>query len=108
MEFIEGREAIRAFPARKWNRELDDRLIKELWGFREKRMVVRFAYEWRNDSSHCFGSHGAEPWEFDERGLMRQRIASINDAPIAEEGRLYHWPLGRRPNDPLGLSDLGL
>ncbi len=107
VEFIEGRAAIEAFLTRKWNRELDYRLIKELWGFRENRMAVRFAYEWRNDSGQWFRSYGNELWEFDEHGLMRRRVASINDAPIAEGDRKYHWPLGRRPDEHPGLSDFG-
>ena len=107
-EFIEGREAIVAFLTRKWNRELDYRLIKELWGFRENRMAVRFAYEWRDDSGNWFRSYGNELWEFNERGLMRRRIASINDAPIRDNERKYHWPLGRRPDNHPSLSDLGL
>ncbi len=108
VEFINGRAEIEAFLARKWARELDYRLIKEVWGFRENRMAVRFAYEWRDDSGHWFRSYGNELWEFDEAGLMRRRIASINDAPIAEADRKYRWPLGRRPDDHPGLSDLGL
>jgi nuclear transport factor 2 (NTF2) superfamily protein len=107
-EFIEGREAIVAFLARKWSRELDYRLIKELWGFRENRMAVRFAYEWHDDSGNWFRSYGNELWEFDERGLMRRRVASINDAPILESDRQYLWPLGRRPDNHPSLSDLGL
>jgi nuclear transport factor 2 (NTF2) superfamily protein len=107
-EFIEGREAIVAFLTRKWNRELDYRLIKELWGFRENRMAVRFAYEWRDDSGNWFRSYGNELWEFNERGLMRRRIASINDAPIRDNERKYHWSLGRRPDNHPSLSDLGL
>ena len=107
-EFITGREAIEAFLTRKWDRELDYRLIKELWAFRENRLAVRFAYEWRDDSSNWFCSYGNENWEFDERGLMRRRIASINDAPIAESERKFLWPLGRRPDDHPSLSDLGL
>jgi hypothetical protein len=106
-EFIEGREQIQAFLTRKWNRELDYRLIKELWTFGENRIAVRFAYEWRDDSGSWFRSYGNELWEFDGRGLMRRRIASINDAPIGEADRKYHWPLGRRPDDHPGLSDLG-
>lgn len=106
-EFLEGRGAIRAFLERKWTRELDYRLIKELWGFRENRMAVRFAYEWRNDSGDWFRSYGNELWEFDEHGLMQRRIASINDAPIAEAERRYRWPLGPRPADHPSLSDLG-
>jgi len=107
-EFLEGREAIVAFLRRKWARELDYRLIKELWGFRENRMAVRFAYECHDDSGNWFRSYGNELWEFDEHGLMRRRMASINDLPIAESQRLYRWPLGRRPDDHPGLSDLGL
>jgi len=107
-EFIDGRAAIVAFLARKWSRELDYRLIKELWGFREDRIAVRFAYEWRDDSRNWFRSYGNELWEFDARGLMRRRFASINDAPIREGDRKYHWPLGRRPDDHPSLSDLGL
>jgi len=106
-EFVQGREAIIAFLKRKWVRELDYRLIKELWGFRENRMAVRFAYEWHDDSGNWFRSYGNENWEFDESGLMRQRFACINDAPIREADRRYHWPLGRRPDDHLSLSDLG-
>jgi len=107
-EFLQGREAIIAFLTRKWDRELDYRLIKELWGFRENRMAVRFAYEWHDDSGAWFRSYGNELWEFDERGLMRRRVASINDAPIRESDRRYVWPLGRRPDDHPSLSDLGL
>ena len=107
-EFLEGREAIVAFLRRKWARELDYRLIKELWGFRENRMAVRFAYECHDDSGNWFRSYGNELWEFDEHGLMRRRMASINDIPISESQRLYRWPLGRRPDDHPGLSDLGL
>jgi len=107
-EFVQGREAIVAFLARKWSRELDYRLIKELWAFRENRIAVRFAYEWRDDSGNWFRSYGNENWEFAPNGLMARRIASINDAPIAEGERKYHWPLGRRPDDHPGLSDLGL
>ncbi|MGB9198934.1 MAG: nuclear transport factor 2 family protein [Terriglobales bacterium] len=107
-EFIAGRPAIVAFLQRKWARELDYRLIKELWAFRENRISVRFAYEWHDDSGHWFRSYGNENWEFDENGLMRLRIASINDLPIQEAERKYHWPLGRRPDDHAGLSALGL
>jgi uncharacterized protein len=107
-EFLQGREAVQAFLTRKWNRELDYRLIKELWAFHGNRIAVRFAYEWRDDSGHWFRSYGNENWEFDEDGLMRRRIASINDLPIQESERKYHWPLGRRPDDHPGLSDLGL
>ena len=107
-EFITGREAIEAFLTRKWDRELDYRLIKELWAFRENRIAVRFAYEWRDDSGNWFRSYGNENWEFDERGLMQRRLACINDAPITEGERKFFWPLGRRPDDHPGLSDLGL
>ena len=106
--FIEGRAAIEEFLRRKWERELHYRLIKELWAFRENRIAVRFAYEWQNDSGHWFRSYGNENWEFDDRGIMNLRIASINDAPIAEGQRRFHWPLGRRPEDHPGLSELGL
>src|SRR5215475_15715697 len=107
-EFIQGREAIQAFLMRKWARELDYRLIKQLWAFRENRIAVRFAYEWHDDSGSWFRSYGNENWEFDELGLMRRRIASINDLPIAESARHYRWPLGRRPDDHPGLTELGL
>ena len=107
-EFLEGRDAIVAFLTRKWDRELNYRLIKELWGFRENHIAVRFAYEWRDDSGNWFRSYGNELWEFDERGLMRRRVASINDAPIAEADRKYHWPLGTRPDGHPGLGELGL
>jgi nuclear transport factor 2 (NTF2) superfamily protein len=107
-EFLLGRAAIEAFLVRKWSRELDYRLIKELWTFGENRIAVRFAYEWHDDSSHWFRSYGNENWEFDAHGLMRLRIASINDLPIAEAERQFHWPLGRRPDDHPALSDLGL
>jgi len=106
-EFLHGRAAIEAFLTRKWNCELDYRLIKELWAFRENRIAVRFAYEWRDDSCQWFRSYGNENWEFDEDGLMRLRIASINDAPIGESDRRYRWPLGPRPVDHPSLSDLG-
>jgi nuclear transport factor 2 (NTF2) superfamily protein len=107
-EFLEGREAIVAFLTRKWTRELDYRLIKELWTFAGNRIAVRFAYECRDDSGNWFRSYGNENWEFDETGLMRRRMASINDLPIAEQDRKFHWPLGRRPDDHPSLSDLGL
>jgi len=107
-EFIVGRAAIEAFLTRKWRRELDYRLIKELWAFHENRIAVRFAYEWRDDSGNWFRSYGNENWEFDPRGLMRRRIASINDAPISEEQRKFFWPRGRRPDDHPGLSELNL
>ena len=107
-EFISGRAEIEAFLTRKWARELDYRLIKELWATAGNRIAVRFAYEWRDDSGQWFRSYGNENWEFDEDGLMRRRIASINDLPIAEADRKYHWPQGRRPDVHPGLSDLGL
>ena len=107
-EFLSGRDAIAAFLTRKWTRELDYRLIKELWSFHENRIAVRFAYEWRDDSDHWFRSYGNENWEFDERGFMSRRFASINDLPIPAADRKFHWPLGRRPDDHLSLSDLGL
>ena len=104
---LQGRAAIEAFLTRKWQRELDYRLIKEIWAFRENRIAVRFAYEWRDDSGNWFRSFGNENWEFDDNGLMRLRIASINDLPIRESERRYYWPLGRRPDDHPSLSDLG-
>jgi nuclear transport factor 2 (NTF2) superfamily protein len=107
-EFFSGREAIVQFLTRKWNRELDYRLIKELWAYHGNRIAVRFAYEWHDGSSQWFRSYGNENWEFDELGFMSRRIASINDLPIAAADRRYHWPLGRRPDDHPGLSDLGL
>ncbi len=107
-EFFRGREAIVEFLTRKWARELDYRLIKELWAFHENRIAVRFAYEWHDDSGQWFRSYGNENWEFDAGGYMARRIASINDLPIKESERRYHWPAGRRPDDHLGLSDLGL
>jgi nuclear transport factor 2 (NTF2) superfamily protein len=107
-EFITGRAEIVAFLSRKWAKELDYRLIKELWVFRENRIAVRFAYEWHDDSGSWFRSYGNENWEFDEEGLMRLRIASINDVPIKERDRRYFWPLGRRPDDHASLSALGL
>jgi nuclear transport factor 2 (NTF2) superfamily protein len=106
-EFFTGREAIEAFLTRKWIRELDYRLIKELWTFSGNRIAVRFAYEFHDDSTNWFRAYGNENWEFDDDGLMRRRIASINEHPIAEANRKYHWPLGRRPDDYPGLSELG-
>jgi nuclear transport factor 2 (NTF2) superfamily protein len=106
-EFINGRGEIEAFLTRKWHRELDYRLVKELWAFTNNRIAVRFAYEWHDDSGNWFRSYGNENWEFDEDGLMRHRLASINDLPIAEAERKYHWPLGRRPDEHPGLSELG-
>jgi len=107
-EFLSGREAIVKFLERKWAKELDYRLIKELWAFDGPRIAVRFAYEWHDDSGTWFRSYGNENWEFDEHGLMRRRIASINDLPIGEAERKYRWPLGPRPEAHPGLSDLGL
>ena len=107
-EFFGGREAIVQFLRRKWARELEYRLIKEVWAWHESRIAVRFAYEWRDDSGNWFRSYGNENWEFAENGLMRRRIASINDLPIREAERKYRWPLGRRPDDHPGLSELGL
>jgi uncharacterized protein len=106
-EFVSGRGDVEAFLARKWARELDYRLIKELWAFTGSRIAVRFAYEWHDDSKNWFRSYGNENWEFNEAGLMTHRHASINDLPIKESERKYHWPLGRRPDDHPGLSDLG-
>jgi nuclear transport factor 2 (NTF2) superfamily protein len=107
-EFLRGRTAIEEFLRRKWSRELDYRLIKEVWGFRENRMAVRFAYEWHDARGEWFRSYGNELWEFDEDGLMRRRIASINDAAIREVDRQFHWPPGPRPVGHPSLSDLGL
>ncbi len=107
-EFVTGRADIIAFLARKWARELDYRLIKELWAFHENRIAVRFAYEWHDDSGNWFRSYGNENWEFNPDGLMAHRYACINDLPIKESDRKYFWPLGRRPDDHPGLSDLGL
>jgi uncharacterized protein len=106
-EFIMGREAIVQFLTREWNRELDYRLIKELWAFNENRIAVRFAYEWHDDSGQWFRSYGNENWEFDANGLMARRHASINDLPIREADRKYRWPLGPRPDGHPSLSDLG-
>ncbi len=107
-EFLQGRPAIVQFLTRKWQKELDYRLIKELWAFHENRIAVRFAYEWHDDSGNWFRSYGNEHWEFNPQGLMQRRIASINDAPIKAEERKFHWALGRRPDEHPGLSDLGL
>jgi nuclear transport factor 2 (NTF2) superfamily protein len=107
-EFPRGREEIVAFLTRKWSRELDYRLIKELWTFRDNRIAVRFAYEWHDGDGQWFRSYGNENWEFDVNGLMQKRFASINDLAIAEDERRYRWPLGVRPADYPGLSDLGL
>ena len=106
-EFLDGREAVKAFLRRKWDRELDYRLIKELWAFGGHRIAVRFAYEWHDDSGQWFRSYGNENWEFNDAGLMVNRHASINDKPIAEAERRYHWPLGRRPDGHAELSELG-
>jgi hypothetical protein len=107
-EFIRGRGEIVAFLKRKWVRELEYRLIKELWAFEGNRIAVRFAYEWHDDSGNWFRSYGNENWEFDEHGFMRLRLASINDLPIAEGERKYRWAQGRRPDEHPGLSELGL
>lgn len=106
-EFLQGRSAIEAFLTRKWSQEMDYRLIKELWGFRENRMAVRFAYECRDAAGQWSRAYGNELWEFDIQGLMQRRIASINDTRIDAADRAFHWPLGRRPDDHPGLSDLG-
>jgi hypothetical protein len=107
-EFPVGREAVKALLHRKWARELDYRLIKELWAFTDNRIAVRFAYEWHDDSGHWFRSYGNENWEFTAQGLMQRRFASINDLPIADSARKFFWPLGRRPDDHPSLSDLDL
>ena len=107
-EFPVGRAQVREFLQRKWARELDYRLIKELWAFNGARIGVRFAYEFHDDSGQWFRSYGNENWEFNEQGLMMRRYASINDLPIKAGERLFHWPLGRRPDEHTGLSDLGL
>ena len=107
-KFLTGRPAIEAFLAAKWQRELDYRLIKEVWAFAGNRIAVRFAYEWHDVAGAWFRSYGNENWEFTGEGLMQRRIASINDLPIAEAERKFHWPPGRRPDDHPGLSELGL
>ncbi|GAC1524891.1 MAG: nuclear transport factor 2 family protein [Ramlibacter sp.] len=107
-EFPVGREQVRQFLERKWARELDYRLIKQLWAFTGERIAVRFAYEWHDDSGQWFRSYGNENWEFTPQGLMRRRFASINDLPIAGADRKFHWALGRRPDDHPGLDQLGL
>jgi nuclear transport factor 2 (NTF2) superfamily protein len=106
-DFLNGREAIEAFLTSKWSRELDYRLVKELWAHDGNRIAVRFAYEYRDDSGSWFRAYGNENWEFDADGLMRRRIASINEHPITESDRKFHWPLGRRPDDYPSLSELG-
>ena len=107
-EFPVGHDAVHALLTRKWARELDYRLIKELWAFTEARIAVRFAYEWHDDSGQWFRSYGNENWQFTPEGLMARRHASINDLPISESARLFHWPLGRRPDGHASLTDLGL
>ena len=107
-EFLQGRSEVVAFLQRKWARELEYRLIKELWACSDHKIAVRFAYEWHDDSGHWYRSYGNENWEFNAAGFMTQRFASINDLPIAASARLFHWPLGRRPDEHPGLSDLGL
>ena len=107
-EFVNGRAEIVSFLTRKWNKEHEYRLIKELWTFEATRIAVRFAYEWHDDAGFWFRSYGNENWEFDALGLMQRRFASINDMPIREDERKYHWPLGSRPIDHPGLSELGL
>ena len=107
-EFFTGRAEIVAFLERKWARELDYRLIKEVWAHGTDRIAVRFAYEWHDDSGHCYRSYGNENWAFDASGLMTRRLASINDQPIRDDERRFHWPLGRRPDEHPGLSQLGL
>ncbi len=108
VEFPVGRQQVRQFLQRKWARELDYRLIKELWGFRNNRIAVRFAYEWHDDSGQWFRSYGNENWEFNEHGLMQRRFASINDLAIDEGNRKFYWPIGRRPDEHPNLSELGL
>ncbi|WP_286938619.1 MULTISPECIES: nuclear transport factor 2 family protein [unclassified Pseudoalteromonas] len=106
--FVNSREEAAEFLTRKWEKELEYRLIKELWAFTENRIAVRYAYEWHDDSGNWFRSYGNENWEFDENGLMQNRFACINDLPIKESERKFHWPQGRRPDDHPGLSELGL
>jgi uncharacterized protein len=107
-EFPRGRDEVHAFLVRKWARELDYRLVKELWAFTANRIAVRFAYEWHDEAGQWFRSYGNENWEFNDAGFMQRRYASINDLPISETERRFHWPLGRRPDDHPSLSDLGL
>jgi len=107
-EFIDGRDAIVTFLDNKWRKEQEYRLIKELWAYTDNRIAVRFAYEWHDENGKWFRSYGNENWEFDDNGLMSKRFACINDLPIDEEDRLFHWPQGRRPDNHPGLSALGL
>jgi len=107
-EFATNREEAQAFLERKWKKELDYRLIKELWAFTENRIAVRYAYEWHDDSGNWFRSYGNENWEFEPDGLMQRRFACVNDMPISESERLFRWPQGRRPDDQPTLSELGL
>jgi len=107
-EFPTGREQIIEFLVRKWQRELDYRLIKELWVYGDDQIAVRFAYEWRDEAENWYRSYGNENWQFDEHGLMQRRYASINDLPITDAERLFRWPIGRRPDDHPGLGELGL
>jgi nuclear transport factor 2 (NTF2) superfamily protein len=107
-EFLTGRDAIVQFLTRKWSQELDYRLIKELWAYHDNRIAVRFAYEWHDRLGNWLRSYGNENWEFDDNGLMRRRLASINNLPITEPERKYHWPLGKRPDSHPSLSELGL
>ncbi|MGU9866903.1 nuclear transport factor 2 family protein [Kluyvera ascorbata] len=107
-EFIHGRAEAQAFLERKWKKEQEYRLIKELWAFEGNRIAVRYAYEWHDDSGNWFRSYGNENWEFNEDGLMQRRFACLNDLPIRDDERLFHWPLGKRPDDHPGLSELGL
>lgn len=107
-EFPKGREEVHGLLTRKWQREIDYRLIKEIWAFTDNRIAVRFAYEWHDDSNNHFRSYGNENWEFNDQGLMQYRHASINDLAIDESERKFHWPLGRRPDDHPGLTELGL
>lgn len=106
--FVTNRAEAQAFLTVKWSKELEYRLIKELWAYTENRIAVRYAYEWRDDSGNWYRSYGNENWEFDDQGLMQNRFASINDLPIKEQDRKFHWPQGRRPDDHPSLSDLGL
>ncbi|WP_333498270.1 nuclear transport factor 2 family protein [Kluyvera sp. CHPC 1.2972] len=107
-EFIHGRAEAQAFLERKWKKEQEYRLIKELWAFEGNRIAVRYAYEWHDDSGNWFRSYGNENWEFNEDGLMQRRFACLNDLPIRDDERLFHWPLGKRPDDHPELSELGL